>query len=270
MHPPQQKNSLNDSSQADSPKGSYDQRTDTKASHWQRQQFQKVLGRYAHPGMHWLELGSGTGTDALWLANQGIEITCTEPHPWMFEQLQAKTSSVAAIHALPLKAEQLDNLGQQVFDGVFSNFAALNCVEDLGTVAQALATRLKTQAPVVLCLFNRQCGWELALGLLQGLFRGNPERLGRRQGPQRLVEMQPGIEVSTFYHQPREILQAFEPWFRFESLVGMGIAVPPSGWILADRAPKFFQFLHHLDMAWGKGFGLRSLGDHQIWCFTRR
>ncbi len=268
MYPPEQKNSLNDRS----PNLSYDQRTDTQASHWQRQQFQKILGNYVRPGMHWLELGAGTGTDALWLTNQGIEveITCTEPHPWMFDQLQAKTATVATIHALPLPAERLDDLGTQVFDGVFSNFAALNCVEDLGTVAQTLATHLKTQAPVVLCLFNRQCGWELALGLVQGLFKGNPERLGRRQVRQRLVEMQPGIEVSTFYHQPREILQAFEPWFRFESLVGMGIAIPPSGWILADRAPKFFQPLHHLDMAWGKGFGLRSLGDHQIWCFTRR
>jgi Methyltransferase domain len=264
MHPQEQKNSPEDS-----PENSYDQRTGSKASFWQRQQFQKVLGHYARPG-HWLELGAGTGTDALWLTNRGIEVTCTEPHPWMFAQLQAKTAGIAAIHALPLKAEQLDELGEHVFDGAFSNFAALNCVEDLSAVAQTLAEHLKTRAPVVLCLFNRQCGWELALGLLQGLFQGNPERLWRRQGHQRLVEMQPSIEVSTFYHRPQAIMQAFEPWFRLEARVGMGIAIPPSGWILADRAPMFFQALHHLDMAWGKGLGLRSLGDHQIWCFTRR
>ena len=269
MHPQEQKNSPK-GSPADSPEDSYDQRTGSKASYWQRQQFQKILGNYAHPGMHWLELGAGTGTDALWLTGRGIEVTCTEPHPWMFAQLQAKTAGVAAIHAFPLKAEQLEDLGEHVFDGAFSNFAALNCVEDLSAVAQALAEHLKARAPVVLCLFNRQCGWELALGLLQGLFQRNPERLWRRQVRQRLVEMQPGIEVSTFYHQPQEIMQAFEPWFRLEARVGMGIAIPPSGWILADRAPTFFQALHYLDMAWGKGLGLRSLGDHQIWCFTRR
>jgi Methyltransferase domain len=267
MQPQEQKNSRN-GPQKDSPENSYDQRTGSKASYWQRQQFQKILGHYARPGMHWLELGAGTGTDALWLTNRGIgiEITCTEPHPWMFDQLQTKTADVVAIHTLPLKAEQLCDLGKQVFDGAFSNFAALNCVEDLSAVAQALAEHLKAQAPVVLCLFNRQCAWELALGLLQG----NPERLWRRQGHRRLVEMQPGIEVSTFYHQPHAIMQAFEPWFRLEARIGMGIAIPPSGWILADRAPTFFQALHHLDMAWGKGLGLRSLGDHQIWCFTRR
>jgi Methyltransferase domain len=268
MHPPKQKNSPEDFSQ-----GSYDQRTDSKASYWQRQQFQKVLASYVHPGMHWLELGAGTGTDALWLtqqAIQGIKVTCTEPHPWMFAQLQNKTADVAAIHTLPLKAEQLDDLGKHVFDGAFSNFAALNCVEDLSTFAQALAAHLSAQAPVVLCLFNRQCAWELALGLIQGLSQGNPERLWRRQEHQRWVEMQPGLEVSTFYHRPQAIKQAFEPWFRLEARVGMGIATPPAGWILADRAPTFFQALHRLDMAWGKSLGLRSLGDHQIWCFTRR
>jgi hypothetical protein len=265
MHPPEPKNSP-DRFPKDSPKGSYDQRTGSKASYWQRQQFQKVLGSYAHPGMHWLELGAGTGTDALWLTQRGVEVTCTEPHPWMFAQLQAKTADTAAIHTLPLKAEQLDDLGKHVFDGAFSNFAALNCVKDLSAVAQSLAAHLKAQAPVVLCLFNRQCAWELALGLLQG----NPERLWRRQGHQRWVEMQPGIEVSTFYHQPHAIRQAFEPWFKLEARVGMGIAIPPSGWILADRAPTFFQALHRLDMAWGRRLGLRSLGDHQIWCFTRR
>jgi Methyltransferase domain len=263
MHPRKKKNSLD---------SSYDQRTDTKASHWQRQQFQKALGHYAVPGMHWLELGAGTGTDALWLAHQGMdmEITCTEPHPWMFDQLQTKTSQVRAIHTLPLKAEQLGDLREQVFDGAFSNFAALNCVEDLGSVAQTLAAHLKARAPLVLCLFNRTCCWELSLGLLQGIAQRNPERLWRRQVHERLVEMQPGMEVSTFYHQPREIMQAFEPWFTLESRIGMGIAVPPAGWTLADRAPQIFEALHHLDMAWGKGLGFRSLGDHQIWCFTRR
>jgi len=72
--------------------------------------------------------------------------------------------------------------GEGPFDGAFSNFSGLNCVEDLSDVARTLANLLKPGAPVLLCMVGRFVPWEI----LWFLSHGDRQNALRRFRPKRL------------------------------------------------------------------------------------
>ena len=93
-----------------------------------------------------LELGGGTGEDALVLARHGRHVVVTDGAPAMVRRTAEKARAagyedrVAAQH-VPL--EDFDRFalsrvthGEALFDGAYSNFAALNCVPDLSPLAR--------------------------------------------------------------------------------------------------------------------------------------
>ena len=103
--------------------------------------------RRLHPGQRVLELNCGTGIDAIHLADRGIQVLACDISPRMIQI--ARQDAVASGHATlldfrVLPTEAVDRLElESPFDGAFSNFSGLNCVEDLSGVARNLARLLK-------------------------------------------------------------------------------------------------------------------------------
>jgi hypothetical protein len=52
-------------------------------------------------------------------------------------------------------------LGTEVFDGVYSNFGAVNCAPDLAALAGVLAPRLAPNAPLIWVIMGRFVPWEM-------------------------------------------------------------------------------------------------------------
>src|SRR5260370_6480079 len=94
-----------------------------------------------------LEIGCRTGADACFLADRGVRVFACDNSRAMIEVanrriIQANKSSF--VHLRTLAAEDLASLGGEPrFDGAFSNFGALNCVEDLRGVAINLVRLLR-------------------------------------------------------------------------------------------------------------------------------
>ncbi|MEO8018091.1 MAG: methyltransferase domain-containing protein [Pseudomonadota bacterium] len=206
---------------------------------------------------HILELGCGTGEDAMRLARAGHRVTAIDVSPEMIRIARLKALSaglerridfqvmpIEALHTLPPECR---------FDGVFSNFGAINCVADVPRMARTLAALLVERAPLLFVVMGRYVPWEWAWYLAHG----EPARAFRRL-------REGGVEwrgVRIHYPTPAQFARAIEPHFRTRRRAALGFALPPSyaaHWL--DRRPRTLSALTGIERATRRFTA--SLGDH--------
>lgn len=236
----------------------------------QRRAVRTVLLQTLPPAGRILELGGGTGEDAAFLASRGYDLLLTDPSPVMVSLAQPKLApfygraEVAAAEEMEGFAARYLSAGGELFDGVFSNFAPLNCAMDLDPVARGLAQLLKPGAPALLVLFGIFCPGEIITELL----RRRPGQALRRCKRGAVAARLSGREFSVAYHRRKTLQRAFQPWFVLERRIGIGISVPPSAaepWISAH--PRLLNAMENFDR--GLARPLAALGDHVLYQFRR-
>lgn len=183
------------------------------------------LDRTFAPGERVLELGCGTGEDAVHLAGRGVRVCATDASPAMLDVARAKIEAAGLAGSVELRhlgIEQLDRLEDRSdpLDGAFSNFGGLNCVADLPHVARSLAALLKPAARVVVCVMGPLVPWEWAWSLSHGRVRSALRRLTAAGVRWR------GLTVR--YPSIRTMRRAFAPSFIARRTGGLGVLVPPS------------------------------------------
>jgi SAM-dependent methyltransferase len=224
------------------------------------------------PGASVLELGGGTGEDAAFLADHGRRVLLTDASPAMVEVARRKLAGraspadaeVCAAEGIEALAADREAAGAPMFDGAFSNFAALNCVADLRPAARGLGRMLRPGAPALLVLFGPLPPGEIVVETLRGRPRAALRRLARGDVHARLG----GREFTVRYHRPADVRTAFAPWFRLQRMRGIGVFVPPSAaepWI--SRFPRLVRALEALDRAAETPLAL--LGDHVLYHLVR-
>lgn len=208
--------------------GQYDARfTESPVGRLLRRRVWRWLDRAFAPGTRVLELGCGTGADAVHLAERGVSVLATDASPAMLDVAHAKVEYrrlEGAVELRRLPIERLDTLLPGLsgsFDGAFSNFGALNCVADLTRVAGALVQLLKVGAPVIVCVMGPVVPWEWAWFLARGDMRSAARRIAYRDG----IEWN-GLTVR--YPTIRALRRAFRPRFRVVRSGGLGVLVPPT------------------------------------------
>jgi len=217
-----------------------------------------------------LELGGGTGVDAAWLAARGFGVTLTDGSPAMVAIAQAKLAplgaraSVAPLEELEAFGEEHASRNDELFDGAFSNFASLNCVEDLRPVGRGLAKLLRPGASAMLVLFGTLSPGEMLVEALRGRPHQSFRRLRRGPVPARLG----GQAFHVVYHRRDALKSAMQPWFRLVKTVGIGVFVPPSAaepWISRHRG--LLRLLTALDRSTERA--LAPFADHVLYHFER-
>jgi SAM-dependent methyltransferase len=111
-------------------------------------------------GMRVLDVGCGTGIDALALAERGIHVVAIDFSEAMIAQLQAKVDDDNAVDARVLAIEDLQQLRGERFDGLISGFAGLSAVDDLRGFARDAAELVRPGGRLVLHMLNRFSLWE--------------------------------------------------------------------------------------------------------------
>ena len=215
-------------------------------------------------GSRILELNCGTGEDAVFLASKGISVTACDASIRMIDQASSRRlaeGSQGSVEFRLLPSERLHELPPaESFDGAFSNFSGLNCVPELDQIARELSERLCSAAPVLLCLSTRFCAWEM----LHYLAHGDVRRALRRCSGFNRAKLGPEV-VPVYYPTLRSISKSFQPYFRLNSVVGVGICVPPSymeEWVA--RYPGLFRVCKSIDSLIHEWRGIRVLGDHML------
>jgi cyclopropane fatty-acyl-phospholipid synthase-like methyltransferase len=240
--------------------------THSRIGQAQRASVWHELDRAFPTGSRVLEIGCGTGYDACHLARRGVEVVACDSSPEMIAVATARIQSEGLqklVQPKLLRAEDIFSLqGTSSFDGVFSNFGALNCVPDIGRLARDLAALLAPGGSALLCWMGSSCAWETLWYLGQGEGRKAFRRLQRDGVPARLAD---GAFVHVHYPSVSKLTRSFAPAFKVKSIKGIGIAVPPSyvePW--ARRHPGLLNFFERTDSVLGRFPGLRLLGDHVL------
>lgn len=221
------------------------------------------------PGDRVLELGCGTGEDAVYLARRGVRVSAVDAAAAMVAEARRKAAAAGLADRVELGELAIEDLaadGRRLagpFDGALSSFGALNCVADLAAVSAAVADRLRPGAPAVLCVMGPWVPWEWAWFLVRGRPGTALRRL--RSGGVRWR----GMEVR--YPSIRALRRAFEPTFRLRRIGAVGALLPPSyaeAW--AVRHPRLVAGLDRWERRLEARWPLPWLADHYLAELERR
>ena len=237
----------------------------------QRRAVRRALLDTFPEGASLIELGGGTGEDALFLARNGRRVLVTDGAPRMAARTSEKARAASLggrVTAERVSLEELDVWARAYkgapFDGAFSNFASLNCVTDRRPVAQGLARLLPPGRRALLVVFGPCCPGEMLVLLARGKGRAAFRRLARTSAPARVG----GESFTVTYPTPRALAREFAPWFQLRGTLGVGVFVPPSSAEPGvSRFPRLLGVLEALDRVFEKPLAL--LGDHVLLDFER-
>jgi SAM-dependent methyltransferase len=223
------------------------------------------------PNSRLIDLGCGTGLDAVRMARRGHYITATDWSPHMVARTaaRARQESVAdRVQALPVGAHELQRLdGEGTFDGAYSNLGPLNCVPDLAAVSSGCARLLKPGGALVFTVIGRVCPWEIAHYSWRRSWSRLMLRFARHVVP---VGMNKHT-IWTRYYTPREFHRAFERDFTLDHYRGLCVfAPPPYLTSVRDKHPRLYQRLWRIDRRTAHWPLLRSMGDHFLIVMTKR
>lgn len=236
----------------------------TRLGRWLREGVWRVLGPTFAPGARVLELGCGTGEDAVWLARRGLSVVATDASASMLRVAAAKARQAGLAERVRLAQVDASRLSgiRGVYDGALANFGVVNCVPDRRGLADGLAERLRPGATLVTVVMGPLCAWEVAWYLLHA----DVGRALRRWRSGGLARVGTG-QVKVWYPSPGRLQTEMAPRFNLRRLVGLGTLLPPSYLShLVDRWPRLFGRLAGADQrvpfgAW--------LADHYVAVFER-
>jgi SAM-dependent methyltransferase len=231
-----------------------------------------ALGRHFAPGARLLELGCGTGEDTLALAARGHTLVACDPAPQMLARAEAKLGAEGRAAAVRFVRGGASTLAQAWptldvrVDGVFSNFAPLNCELSLEPVRRLLAQALAPGGRFVGVVLPKICPLEIALFLA----RGEPRTAFRRFRRSPVADVD-GRTFPMRYYGVRDFDQALGAGFRRIEVRSLGLFLPPLSFgPQLGRASRLLDALTALEDRTAGLPGLRHLGDHIIVVYERR
>lgn len=230
---------------------------------WMRQQVYKHVMKYLRPNDKILELNSGTGIDAEFFAKQGYKIHCTDLSDGMIEQMKKKFSSEEFSDKITIQQcsfTELDQIGNQKFDFIFSNFGGLNCISDLSQVTKFFQQLLNKSGRVCLVILPPVCPWEI-IQLLRGKFDVAFRRF-RKEGTLANVE---GIKFLTYYFSAGDVMKSLGKNFKMLKSESLALFTPiPQMDKIPKKFPGLTRFLNKVDEKICSLFPFNRIGDHII------
>lgn len=230
-----------------------------------------------------LELGCGTGEDAVWLAGRGIRVCATDAAPAMLDIVHRKADArevagnvaVARVDISETTADTPPPRASAVgltssagrYDGVLANFGALNCVERWKPLAEGLSRVVRPSGRVVVVVMGPFCPWDWFWFLL----RGRPHQAFRRFRAGAPASLGEGARQRVWYPTPRRLRRAFEGSFIHRTTNGIGVLLPPTyGKHLVERWEEWFRKVAAWDQRLGRVFPGTWLNDHYLMVLERK
>jgi SAM-dependent methyltransferase len=263
---------------------------------WMRRALHAHYARVFRPGQYVLDVGCGTGIDALFLARAGIHVLGVDASPEMIAQLRSKLSGselAARVEARVLRIEDIGRLAKETrhraevnpsrkedvarmgqalgpvdsgpFDGIISAFASLSSLPDLAGFARDAAALVQPGGRVILHLLNRFSLWEWL-----GYLAHHDGQSARRVGHQTKRDFVIGGQAVThsLYFARDAYARFFRPDFVLRDTYSLGALRPPH---TVKRIPRsIVSTLEQLDLYAGRLPLLRDAGRFFVLDLERR
>ncbi len=233
--------------------------------HYKRRRVRSHLQQLLAPGSRILELNAGTGEDAVCFAQEGYRVHATDISSGMQDILRQKVQHLGLQHNISNELcsyTRLENLQDKgPYDAIFSNFAGLNCTDQLDKVIQSLAPLLKPGGTATLVILPRFCLWETLL-VFKGKIKTAFRRFFSSRGRRAHIE---GVYFSCWYYSPSYVIKAAAPYFDPIATEGLCTLVPPS-YIegFAEKYPHLYAWLVRKEERWKSKWPWKSIGDYYI------
>lgn len=238
---------------------------------YKRTRVREHAHQYLKPGCHILELNAGTGDDAVFFAGEGHHIHATDISEGMQVQLKEKvrkkglddliTTELCSYTSL----EKLEVKGP--FDHIFSNFAGLNCTNQLDIVLQSFSPLLQKGGIITMVILPQFCLWEFLL-IGKGKFKTALRRFCGKKGARSHIE---GEYFTCWYYNPSFIKKQLKKDFVHLQTEGLCTIVPPSYIAhFAEKYPGLYPVLCKLEDRFRYSWPWRSIGDYYIISFRKK
>ena len=229
------------------------------------------LDKIYTPGNHLLELGCGTGLDAIRMARLGYHIMATDWSLKMVERtsIRAKAEGLSSnIVTAAIGAHELNKLnGVEIYDGAYSNFGPLNCVNDLTEVSRECARLLKPGSTLFFTVIGRICPWEIGYYAYKRQWARLKVRFDEEEVPVQMNQK----TIWTRYYTPMEFYQAFKSFFTLTHYRGLCLfAPPPYLYWMRERYLRWYELLWYLDRHNAGWPLLQDMGDHFLIVMKKR
>jgi ubiquinone/menaquinone biosynthesis C-methylase UbiE len=232
---------------------------------YKRKRVRDHVSQWLKPDSAILELNAGTGDDAIFFAQQGHTVHATDISLIMQSMLKEKVklhdlkSSIS--HELRSYTDLKNLFNRGPYDVIFSNFAGLNCSNELPKVLHSFDNLLKPGGIVTLVILPKFCLWEFLL-LFKGKFKTALRRFSGSKGSKAHIE---GEFFRCWYYNPSFIKRNLKGSFKLLSVEGLCSIVPPS-YIekFAEKHPKMYKFFKKREDKWKSKWPWKNIGDYYI------
>jgi ubiquinone/menaquinone biosynthesis C-methylase UbiE len=236
-----------------------------KIIQYKRERVRAHVNQFLKAGSNILELNAGTGEDAIYFAKQGHNVHATDIAKGMLDKLSEKVKANGISDKISIDQcsfTALDTLKNKApYDLIFSNFAGLNCTDQLSDVINSFKPLLSENGLVTMVLLPPFCLLELAL-VLRGNFKAAFRRFNSKNGAPAHIE---GVHFTCWYYKPSQVVKMAKDDFDVLSIEGLSTIVPPSYFEhFADKRPKTFEYLKRTEDRFKSKWPWKNIGDYYI------
>jgi len=239
---------------------------------WIRAKSIRELLRLTRPGDTLVEIGCGTGAEAVVIARKVAKVIATDISSQMINLLRIKIRAKRLerkITPLLASAAEVTKI-TSILNGekpriAYSFNGALNCEPRLANFVDGLHSVLADDGYLVCTIRNSLCLSEAISHAAVLQF----DRMAPRKSQPIMVSVG-GLDIPSVYYSPSAFSRFFSGRFMLERLIGLPSILPPA--YLSDYAVKFKRIsglLEKFETALSGHFPLNRLGDQTLYVFRK-
>jgi SAM-dependent methyltransferase len=230
---------------------------------WLQNEFLTMLHDTFPAGAGLLDIGSGTGNEALKMVQSGYNVLGIDISPAMVRQAQTKMAVYGlqrGVSFRTLPAAHLHKMDERgPFQGAYSSLGTLNTEPNLAGLAHDLDILLEPGAAFVAVVMNRHCLFET----LRKLRRVDDGVLDRSIEWEEARAGAGGVVAPVKFYTPDEFATYFAPFFTVEAVCAFPLWMPPVQLhALYNDNPARFTRREGRERRMRTWPGFRSWGDH--------
>jgi len=239
---------------------------------WIRRRSLQVLKKLVRPDDLLLEVGCGTGAEAMEVARWVSGVIATDVSARMTELVRAKSIARGIggrIVPLTISAAEIakarDSVGSRSIRVGYSFNGALNCEPRLDSFVTQLHSLLEPGGYFVCSVRNTTCASEMVShGLVLQFSKATPRRV------QPTMVSVGGVDIPSTYFSPSDFVSHFEPYFTPVETIGLPTLLPPAYlneyYLMARR---FTSLLERLEPLLSGVVPFNRLGDQTLFVLRR-